>query len=449
MKNPTPTGAEAHSNGLSQHHQQQTARLRWVWLMALLLPIGGVAGGAWWWSVQRNKTDAAAQAGPDNAQGKNMQGKTPARRGGGNATQPVSTQAVRRQDIDVSVSAMGSISASNTATVRAQVSGVLQRLDFKEGQQIKAGQLLAQIDPRSFQAAARQAQGTLARDKAQLAGARVDLLRYQKLLAENAIAKQQFDTQVALVEQLKGTIQADQAMLENAQLQLSHTQVRAPISGRLGLKQADLGNVVQPSDANGIVTISQTQPVALLFSVPAVHVPFITSQLRQNEAITVQVLGADGAAPVASGQLAAVDNAIDPSTDTIKVKAWFANADDALFPSQAVSVRLQLKTLKQVLTVPQAAVLRGAQGFYVYVLGEDNSVSTRVVQPGPVQAGTMAVSGVLQVGEKVVVDGTDRLREGAKVRVIDKQPSPGADAAASSPAGSRPRQRGAPEIKNN
>jgi membrane fusion protein, multidrug efflux system len=402
---------------------QQKNRIGRVWFMVLVLLCA--ASGVWWWNANRSSAattqgrfDHAAQTAPNKNSARRSVGGSGGGSGSTNALQPVSVQTVQRQDIHVNVSAIGSISASNIATVRAQVSGVLQRLEFKEGQSVKAGQLLAQIDARSFQVALRQAQGTLARDKAQLAAAHVDLVRYQSLLAKDAIAKQQVDKQAALVEQLKGTIQADQALVENAQLQLSHTQVRAPIAGRLGFKQVDVGNVVQPGDANGMVTIAQTQPVALAFSVPAVHVPLITARLRQGTSIAVQVLGRDGKPPLATGQVASVDNTIDASTDTIKIKAWFANADEALFPNQSVNVSLLLETLKDTLAVPQAAVLRGSQGFYVYVVGADNSVSTRVVKPGAVDGPLMAVEGALQVGEKVVIDGTDRLREGAKVEVI-------------------------------
>jgi multidrug efflux system membrane fusion protein len=350
--------------------------------------------------------------------------------------QPVSVQTVRRQNIRVSVSAIGSIAASNTATVRAQVTGVLQSLNFKEGQQVNAGEWLAQIDPRSFQAALSQAEGTLARDKAQLDGARVDLVRYRDLMTKDAIPKQLLDTQEALVRQLEGTVKADQAAADTARLQLSYTRVTAPIAGRVGLKQVDLGNVVQPADTNGIVVITQTRPIAMVFAVPAANVPLITTRLRANEPIAVEAWDRGGSTRLALGRVASVDNAIDPTTDTIKIKALFPNADDALFPNQAVSVMLQLDTLTDALAVPQAAVLRGSQGFYVYVVNADTSVSTRVVKPGAVDANWMAVEGNLQPGDVVVIDGTDRLREGAKVEVIAADPKQRAGASAP-PTGAR------------
>ncbi len=397
-----------------------------------------LAAGLWFWKSQ--STDAPqAGAVPKTGAGSGPSGSR--RFGGGSGLQPVSVQAVQRQTVRVMVSAIGTMTAFNTATVRAQISGVLQQLDFKEGQQVKAGQLLAQIDPRAFQAALSQVEGTLARDKAQLQGARIDLLRYQDLLAKDGIPKQQLDTQVALVGQLEGTVKADQGAVDSARLQLTYTRVVAPISGRVGLKQVDLGNVVQPSDANGIVIINQTRPITLVFAVPSVNVPLLTSRLRKGQAIPVQALDRNGKTQLALGQVATLDNAIDPSTDTIKVKAIFPNADDALFPNQAVSVMLQIDTLKDVLAVPQAAVLRGAQGFYVYVVNADKTVSTRVVTPGPVDRNWMAIEGPLQVGDTVVIDGSDRLREGGKVEVIAAKDPTKPDASASQEGERSGRQR--------
>ena len=352
-------------------------------------------------------------------------------------------QAARQQDIRVSVSAIGSISASNTAIVRAQVSGVLQSLEFKEGQQVKAGQLLAQIDPRAFQASLSQAEGGLARDRALLDNARIDLSRYRDLLAKDAISRQQLDTQTALVAQLEGTARADQGVVDNARLLLSYTRVTAPIPGRVGLKQADLGNVVQPSDANGIVNITQTRPISLVFSVPATHVKLITDRLRANQPLPVEAWNRGATSRLAVGRVATIDNAIDVGTDTIKVKAIFPNTDDALFPNQAVSVRLQLDLLQQVLAVPTSAVLRGAQGLYLYVVNADNTVSTRLVTPGAVDGDWTAVEGALKPGEKVVMDGVDRLRDGARVEVIAADPKQRAGAnapAASGRRGMRPGQ---------
>jgi multidrug efflux system membrane fusion protein len=410
--------------GRSRRRQSGRA---WLWLLALSLCVAaGVA--VWQWKVRAPDSEVGASAPKGGGSG--------VRRFAGGMAQPVSVEQVRSRDIRVSVSAIGSIAAYNTAVVHAQVTGVLQRLVFREGQQVKAGQLLAQIDPRSFQASLGQAQGALARDRAQLENARLDLARYQDLIARDALARQQLDTQRALVHQLEGTVKADQAAVDSAQLQLSYTRVTAPIAGRVGLKQVDLGNVVQPSDANGIVSITQTRPIALVFAVPSAHVPAISARLRKDERLPVEAWDRTGATRLAVGRVATIDNAIDPATDTIKVKAVFPNDDDALYPNQAVSVRLQLDTLKDAVAVPQAAVLRGSQGFYVYVVNADRSVNTRVIRPGPTDGPWMAVEGRLQPGDQVVVDGVDRLREGARVEVIAADPSQRTGASAP-PGGAR------------
>ena len=398
-------------------------------MLVVVLGLAVALGYGWWHWHSADSTGAApGRAGADGR-----------RFGGTMAAQPVSVQTVRRQDVRVTLNAIGSMAASNTAVVRAQVSGVLQSLNFNEGQQVRAGQSLAQIDPRAFQAALSQAEGALARDGAQLDGARVDLARYRDLLSKDAIPRQQLDTQAALVGQLEGTVKQDQAAVDSARLQLSYTHVNAPISGRAGLKQADLGNVVQPTDANGIVVITQTRPIALIFSVPAANVATINADLLAHHAIPVEAWERSGTTRLALGRVATLDNAIDATTDTIKVKALFPNADDALFPNQAVSVRLQLDTLANVLALPQAAVQRGTQGFYVYVVKADNTVSTRVIKPGAVDGDWMAVEGPLQPGDKVVVDGVDRLRDGARVEVIASDPNQRAGATAGAQRGaSRP-----------
>jgi membrane fusion protein, multidrug efflux system len=414
------------------------------WVLAALVVVG--ASALWWYKTHPSAATASASASATTATG----GASRRRFGGSNNAQPVSIEVVRRQDIRVTVNAIGNMTASNTATVHAQVSGVLQSLNFKEGQQVRAGQLLAQIDPRSFQASLNQALGSLARDQAQLDNAKADLARYRDLLAKDAIAKQTLDTQEATVHQLEGTLKVDQAAVESARLQLSYARVTAPISGRVGLKQVDLGNVVQTSDTNGIVSITQTRPIAMVFAVPAAHLPQISAGLKNLQPMQVQAWDRTGKKELAVGRVASIDNAIDTTTDTIKIKALFPNSDDALFPNQSVSVTLQLATLSQVLAVPQAAVLRGAQGFYVYLVNPDQSVSTKLVKPGTVDAGWMAVEGDLQPGDKVVIDGTDRLREGAKVEVIAATPAGdgakgakrGADAASAPEAAASQPKRG-------
>jgi multidrug efflux system membrane fusion protein len=385
------------------------------WLLAALL--AAVAVGAAWWQTHPSGDDPSTAPAAGNAAGTGAKGSR--RFGGSSGVQPVSVRAARQQDIHIVVNAIGNLAASNTAVVRAQVSGVLQSLNFQEGQQVQAGQLLAQIDPRAFVSTAAQAEGALARDSAQLENAKIDLARYKDLFSKDAAPKQQLDTQAALVRQLEGTVKVDQATLAGAQLQLSYTRVVAPISGRTGLKQVDLGNIVQPSDINGIVSISQTRPIAMVFAVSASQVPLLQKMLAAKQVPVVQAWDKGGNRQLAIGRVSSIDNAIDASTDTIKVKAVFPNADDALFPNQSVGVRLQLDTLKAALAVPKAAVLRGAQGFFVYVVEADNTVSTRAISPGVVDGEWMAVEGAVQAGDKVVVDGVDRLRNGAKVEVIE------------------------------
>lgn len=420
--NPDQSTPVQTAHGSTMHPRKQVGRA-WVWTV-VALAAAAVAGGYWW-----HQRSTAAAAGGANAPaagasaaggpgGPGGAGGGSRRFGGGNNVQPVSVRPARLQDIRVMANAIGSLTASNTAVVHAQVSGVLQSLNFQEGQQVKAGQLLAQIDPRALQAAASQSEGALARDAAQLENARIDLARYKDLLSKDAAPKQQVDTQQALVRQLEGTVKVDQGALDAAKLQLSYTRVLAPISGRVGLKQVDLGNIVQTSDTNGIVSIAQTRPMALVFAIPSTQVPLLQEKLAAKQALTVQAWDKSGAKQLATGQVATIDNAIDATTDTIKVKALFPNKDDALFPNQSVTVKLQLNTLSNVLSVPSAAVLRGTQGFYVYVVGADSTVSTRNIKPGVVDGDWTAVEGDVKPGEKVVVDGVDRLRNGAKVEVV-------------------------------
>lgn len=407
--------------------QRGLSRLRTTLALAL---VAILAAGGWWWWTQRQpgeastggpQTASSAPAGTSSAAG----GPGGRRFGGANRVQPVTVAAVRRQDIRVVVQAIGNIAALNTAVVRARVEGELKAIRFKEGQQVRAGQLLAEIDPRSYEVALAQAQGQLARDQAQLRNAQVDLERYKDLLAKDSIARQQVDTQEALVRQLQGTVQTDQAQVDSAKLQLSYTKVVAPISGRLGLKQADLGNIVRASDANGLVTITQTQPISVVFAVPEANLPLINRQLKAGETLVVEAWDREQRNRMATGKVSTTDNAIDPVTGTIKLKAEFANADGALFPNQFANIRLQLDTLEAVLSVPNSAVQRGAIGTFVYVVKEDNAVTVRRVRLGQVDGDWTSVQGELAPGDKVVTDGADRLREGAKVEVITPPPARG------------------------
>ncbi|WP_236748521.1 efflux RND transporter periplasmic adaptor subunit [Acidovorax carolinensis] len=340
--------------------------------------------------------------------------------------QPVSVGLVRRQDVRVMVQAIGTMNARATAVVRAKVSGELTALHFKEGQQVKAGQLLAEIDARSYQAALSQVQGNLQRDQALLKNAQLDLQRYKDLLAQDSIATQQVDTQAALVRQLEGTVAAGQAQVDAARLQLGYTRITAPIAGRLGLRQADRGNVVGPADGNGIVTINLVQPIDAAFSVPEAYLAQISQRLADGAELPVELWDREQKHRLARGRLGALDNAIDPTTGTIKVKAAFANEDGGLFPNQFVNVRLQLNRLPNALTVPGTAV----QNNYVYLVQPDGTVTQRRIRVGAADGDRVSVEGDLKDGDQVVTDGLDRLREGAKVAVIDAGAATRADEAA-------------------
>ena len=404
-------------------------------LLALMLVSAAGAGG-WWWS-QRSTTAAAvptqgsvadaasAAANPASTAASGAGGPGARRFGGPNRVQPVSVAAVRKQDVRVVLSAIGNISALNTATVRARVDGELKNIRFKEGQMVRAGAILAEIDPRSFEIALAQVQGQLAKDQAQLKNAQVDVERYKDLLAKDSIAKQQVDTQVALVQQLSATVQTTQAQVDNAKLQLSYTKITAPISGRLGLKTVELGNLVRAGDATGIVTITQTQPISVVFALPEANLPQIARKLKGTEPLTVQAWDRDLRNQLADGKVSTTDNAIDPVTGTIKVKAEFANTDGALFPNQFVNIKLQVNTLVDAVAIPSTAVQRAPRGAFVYVVKADGSVTIRGVRLGTTEGDWVSVQGDLAEGEKVVTDGADRLREGAKVEVIAALARPG------------------------
>lgn len=385
------------------------------WLVPLAL---AVAGGGWWWQQRQAASAKSEAAGPRKGAG--------ARFSAGGQVQPVSVGMVRHEDVRVLVSAIGTMNARATAVVRTKVSGEIKALRFKEGDEVKAGQVLAEIDPRSYQATLNQMQGNLQRDQALLKNARLDLQRYQELKAQDSIAGQQVDTQAALVRQYEGVVAADQAQVDAARLQLDYTRVVAPIAGRLGLRQADLGNVVNPGDANGIVTITQVRPIDAVFSVPEAHLAQIRQRLAEGATLPVELWDREQKQRLARGRLGALDNAIDTTTGTIKVKAAFANEDGRLYPNQFVNVKLQVQLLEHALTVPATAV----QNNYVYLVQQDGTVTQRRIRVGVTDGDRVSVEGELAEGDKVVTDGIDRLREGAKVAVIEAGAASKADQAA-------------------
>lgn len=413
----TPTFRASRTSAYSQRqHGRAKNGLLWG---AVVLALA--AGGGYWWFVQK-QTEGASPTTSANAQnapagGRGGPGRGPGGMGpqmGGAQTQPVSAGVVDRRDMRVLVSAIGTMNARATAVVRAKVAGELIKLHFKEGDEVKAGQLLAEIDPRSFQATLNQVQGTLARDQALLKNAQLDLQRYKELQAQDSIANQQVDTQAALVRQYEGTVASDKGQVDAAKLQLSYTRVTAPISGRLGLRQADLGNVVNPSDANGLVTITQVKPIDAVFSLPEAHVSTLAQRLAERHDLPVELWDRDQKQMLGKGRLNALDNTIDTTTGTVKAKAAFDNADGKLFANQFVNVKLQVNLLENALTVPATAV----QNNYVYLVKPDNTVTQRKITVGTTDGNRVSVQGDLQPGDQVVTDGIDRLREGAQVSII-------------------------------
>lgn len=331
---------------------------------------------------------------------------------------PVVVTKVQRGDIDVIITALGTVTARNTATVKPRIDGLLQSIAFHEGQLVKAGEVLAQIDPRPFQALLDQANGQLTRDQALLGIAQLDVERYRALLAKDSIARQQVEAQEALVKQYQGTVQIDKGNVDNARLQLDFTRIVAPIPGRLGLRQVDVGNMVRASDTTGLVVITQTQPIMAIFSIPADNLGPVAKQVQAGETLQVEAWDREGKNRLATGKLLSLDNQIDTTTGTVKLKAEFANGDNSLFPNQFVNARLRVETRRGATLIPVAAVQRGTLGTFVYVVNaEEKTVSTRSVTLGPNTAETVAIEKGLEAGEVVVVDGADKLRQGAKIEL--------------------------------
>jgi multidrug efflux system membrane fusion protein len=339
-------------------------------------------------------------------------------RGAAQGPVPVVVAASRSTDVSIYLSGLGTVTASNTVTVKSRVDGQLMNLDFREGQMVSAGDALAELDPRPFQVQVTQAEGQLARDQAQLANGRVDLARYRTLLSEDSVTRQQLDTEQATVRQLDGVVKADQGQLDSARLQLSYSRIAAPIGGRVGLRQVDVGNMIHASDATGIVVITQLQPVSVVFSVPEENVQRIETSLRAGAQLTVEAWDRSLQHRLATGTLLTLDNEIDPTTGTIRLKAQFPNDDNALFPNQFVNARLLLDQQRNATVVPSAAILQGPQGSYVYVVNPDQTVHARPVTTGAVQGEDSAITRGLSVGERVVVDNTDKLRDGARVQAV-------------------------------
>jgi len=360
--------------------------------------------------------------------------------GGQNSPVPVSVATAAYGDIELRIPALGTVTPLATVTVRTQISGILQKIAFTEGQLVHQGDLLAQIDPRPYEAAVQQMQGNLRRDQALLADAKLDLARYEGLVKEDSIAVQQLDTQRALVDQYQGTIESDEGQLKTAQVNLIYTRIVSPVTGRVGLRQVDQGNYVTPGDANGIVVVNEVQPITVIFPIPEDYVPALVRRLREGGALTVEAYDRTNSAKLAEGKLLTLDNAIDTTTGTVKLRALFENADGALFPNQFVNIQLLQETLQHQITMPNAAVRRGSPNgvvtTFVYVVKPDRTVEVRPVTLGIVDGERAAVSAGLAAGEMVVTEGGDRLRDGAQVQLPGPAPAGGAGAGAAAPADS-------------
>ncbi|MCL4185746.1 MAG: MdtA/MuxA family multidrug efflux RND transporter periplasmic adaptor subunit [Burkholderiaceae bacterium] len=344
----------------------------------------------------------------------------PGGRPGGERPIPVTVARAETADVPVVLHALGTVTSLRTVTVRSRVDGQLLRVNFREGQMVKAGELLAEIDPRPFQVQLEQAQGQLARDRALLENARLDLERYRTLVAQDAASAQQLDTQQALVRQYEGIVRSDQGQVDDARLQLSYARITAPFSGRLGLRLVDPGNIVRAGDATGIVTITQVQPIGVTFSLPEKDLAPVLERYRKGRPMAAQALDREQRAVLANGTLTTLDNQIDVATGTLRMKAEFSNADGALFPNQFVNVRLFIEVLEGATVVPSAAIQRGSPGTYVYVVRDADTVALRRIALGPVDGERTVVTEGVRTGERVVIDGVDNLRDGARVEPIEK-----------------------------
>lgn len=405
---------------MSEHlPSRSTRRVPWVWIVLVLAVL---VGGVYWW-----QSDAGKPAAPKGPPG----GMTP--------MVPVRVQAAISENLDIYLRGLGTVTAFNTVTVRSRVQGELIEVLFKEGDSVKAGDVLARIDPRPFEVALDQALGAQQQNQAQYENAKRDLQRYQTLRKQDSIAPQLLDTQAALVRKFEGLIKSDQATVDNARLQLSYTTITAPIAGRLGLRRVDAGNLLNANDPAGVVVITQTQPIAVMFTLPENDLPAVRAPMLLGQTLAVDAYDRADLNRLAEGKLSSIDNQIDISTGTVKLKAEFANQTDALFPNQFVNIRMKVRTLQDALTIPAAAVQQGNRGAFVYVVESDGLASVKPVKIGDRSGERLVILEGIKVGDRVVLEGTDRLRAGAKVRVIG---TPGAAGDQNAPAR---RPAGAPE----
>jgi multidrug efflux system membrane fusion protein len=376
----------------------------WAWLVLLVI----VAGVVWYYRGRNAEADAAAAGGKGSGGAAGMSAA-------GGFVVPVVVATATKGDLPVFLNGLGNVTAFNTVAVRSRVDGQIVKINFTEGQYVKEGDSLVEIDPRPYQVQLEQAQGQLAKDQAQLRDVQVDYERFKLLFQEGVIPKQQLDTQQAQVGTFEGAIKADNATIDNARLLITYSHITAPISGRVGLRLVDMGNMVHATDTNSLLVITQLQPIATLFSLPQDQLPQVMARMKKGSPITVEAYDRDNTTKLATGKLLTIDNQIDTTTGTYKLKAVFDNAKNELFPNQFVNVHLLVDTKKSVVLVPTTAILRGPQGTYVFAVGSDNKVKIHIVSLAETNGNITGVTSGLNAGDVVVTDGQDKLQEGSKV----------------------------------